>query len=56
MVKAIIKLVLDLDGDGVETKHVDNGVFFDIDNDGFDEKVGWVKGDDGKFLGGVAYV
>ncbi|MBI5900981.1 MAG: hypothetical protein HZB40_17390, partial [Rhodocyclales bacterium] len=44
-------LVLDLDGDGVAidlTHAYDGGrVFFDIDADGFAERVGWVKADDG---------
>ncbi len=41
-------LTLDLDGDGIELSHVyGNNVYFDIDNDGFAEKVGWVDADDG---------
>ncbi|MBK7017789.1 MAG: hypothetical protein IPH39_20130 [Sulfuritalea sp.] len=44
-------LVLDLDGDGVAidlTHAYDGGrVFFDIDADGFAERVGWVNPDDG---------
>jgi hypothetical protein len=44
-------LVLDLDGDGVATDltHAYDGgrVFFDIDADGFAERVGWVNPDDG---------
>ena len=44
-------LVLDLDGDGVapDLTHAysDGKVFFDIDADGFAERVGWVKADDG---------
>lgn len=39
-------LVLDLDGDGIELTSQDNGVYFDLDKDGFAEKTGWVKGDD----------
>jgi hypothetical protein len=41
-------LVIDLDGDGIET--VSQGVskaYFDIDGDLFREKTGWLKGDDG---------
>ncbi|WP_276310304.1 calcium-binding protein, partial [Brenneria alni] len=38
-------LILDLDGDGVET--ADNGVFFDHDGNGFAEFSGWVGKDDG---------
>jgi Ca2+-binding RTX toxin-like protein len=42
-------IALDLDGDGVVgTKHVDNGVLFDIDNDNYAEKIGWIVGTDGQ--------
>ncbi|NRP15406.1 calcium-binding protein [Marinobacterium sp. xm-a-152] len=40
-------LVLDLDGDGVETIGIDQGVYFDHAGDGFAEKTGWVSPDDG---------
>ncbi|ESQ92573.1 beta strand repeat-containing protein [Asticcacaulis benevestitus] len=41
-------LVLDLDGDGVELLGVaSSSVFFDIDADNFNERVGWVSSDDG---------
>lgn len=40
-------LVLDLDGDGIETEGINKRVFFDIDNDGVKEQVGWIKGEDG---------
>ncbi len=41
-------LVLDLDGDGIETSTPEQGgVHFDLDNDFFSEKTGWVKADDG---------
>ena len=40
-------LILDLDGDGVETISVEKGVYFDLDNNGFSEKSGWVSSDDG---------
>ena len=40
-------LVLDLDGDGVETVGLDRGIQFDMDNNGFRETVGWVHADDG---------
>ena len=40
-------LVVDLDGDGVETVSVEEGVYFDHDGNGFSEKTGWVSGDDG---------
>lgn len=35
-------IVFDLNGDGVETTTVKNGVFFDYENDGFAEATGWV--------------
>lgn len=42
-------LTLDLDGDGIELSHMsDQNVYFDIDNDNFAEKVGWVDADDGQ--------
>ena len=40
-------LVLDLDGDGVETTSVENGTHFDHDGNDFAEKSGWVGSDDG---------
>ncbi len=40
-------IVLDLDGDGIETKAIDSGAFFDHDANGFAESSGWVAGDDG---------
>ena len=44
-------LVLDLDGDGVAGDlthaYTDGKVFFDIDADGFAERIGWVNPDDG---------
>lgn len=40
-------LVFDLDGDGVELLSNENGVLFDIDNDGTQDKVGWANKDDG---------
>lgn len=40
-------LILDLDGDGIETISVEDGVNFDFDNNGFAEKTGWVGADDG---------
>ncbi|MEK0427880.1 MAG: hypothetical protein RL001_407, partial [Pseudomonadota bacterium] len=35
-------IILDLDGSGLSTISVDNGVSFDIDNDGQVEKTGWI--------------
>ncbi|MDN3454274.1 vWA domain-containing protein [Psychrobacter sp. APC 3350] len=40
-------LVLDLDNDGIETVHISQGVTFDIDADGDQDKTGWVDKDDG---------
>ena len=41
-------VVLDLDGDGVELVALeDSTAFYDIDGDGYRERVGWVAADDG---------
>ena len=40
-------LVLDLDGDGIETVGLAAGIQFDMNNDGFLETTGWVMSDDG---------
>ena len=40
-------LVIDLDGDGVETNEENSTVHFDHDNNGFAESTGWVGKDDG---------
>ncbi|MBN1214915.1 MAG: hypothetical protein JXA99_05665, partial [Candidatus Lokiarchaeota archaeon] len=40
-------LILDLDGDGIETTSVNNGVNYDFLADGIKEKTGWVGKDDG---------
>lgn len=40
-------LVIDLDGDGVETNKENSTVHFDHDNNGFAESTGWVGKDDG---------
>lgn len=41
-------LILDLDGDGIETTAVNRyGAHFDLDANGFAESVGWVSSDDG---------
>lgn len=45
--KAVSPLILDLDGDGVETLSYTSGIFFDHDGDGFAEETGWVGKDDG---------
>lgn len=39
-------LVLDLDGDGIELRSMEEGVEFDIDNDGKPERTGFVTGAD----------
>ncbi len=40
-------LIIDLDGDGVETISLAHGIHFDHDNNGFAEQTGWVDQDDG---------
>ncbi|HMO06583.1 MAG TPA: calcium-binding protein, partial [Paracoccaceae bacterium] len=41
-------LIIDLDGDGIETVAMsDAGVWFDVDGDRFAERTGWLAGDDG---------
>jgi hypothetical protein len=40
-------LVLDLNGDGIQTITSANGVVFDVDNDGQSEQVGWTSAADG---------
>ncbi|WP_122257040.1 calcium-binding protein [Pseudomonas syringae] len=40
-------LILDLDGDGVETISAKSSVYFDHDGNGFSENSGWVGKDDG---------
>ncbi|WP_276617279.1 calcium-binding protein, partial [Pseudomonas syringae] len=40
-------LILDLDGDGVETISAKSNVYFDHDGNGFSESSGWVGKDDG---------
>lgn len=47
-VTRVSPLVLDLDGDGIELLSYKTGVYFDIDNDGYAEKIGWTKPDDGQ--------
>jgi Ca2+-binding RTX toxin-like protein len=47
-VTEIDPLILDLDGDGVETTRLSQSdVYFDIDGDFFREKTAWVEADDG---------
>ncbi|MDK9726249.1 MAG: hypothetical protein OEL88_15390, partial [Sterolibacteriaceae bacterium MAG5] len=40
-------IVLDLNGDGIETTSVDSSTYFDHDANGFAERTGWVGKDDG---------
>ena len=40
-------IVVDLDGDGVETVRQSKTLHFDLDNNGFAEQTGWVGADDG---------
>ena len=40
-------LVLDLNGDGIQTLSASQGVIFDVNNDGKVEKTGWAAGTDG---------
>ncbi|TBV04491.1 calcium-binding protein [Stutzerimonas kirkiae] len=44
---AISPLILDLDGDGVETLSLSQKIYFDHDDNGFSESTGWVGRDDG---------
>ncbi|MNH50190.1 Bifunctional hemolysin/adenylate cyclase precursor [compost metagenome] len=47
-VQRIDPLILDLDGDGIETIHIDDSnAFFDLDLNGFAESTSWAHGDDG---------
>ncbi|EPJ49289.1 MAG: hypothetical protein OFPII_01710 [Osedax symbiont Rs1] len=43
-------LVLDLDGDGIETTAADGSVNFDHDGDGVKNGTGWISGDDGMLV------
>jgi len=40
-------LLVDLDGDGIETTTLQNGVYFDHDKNGFAQQSAWVGADDG---------
>ena len=40
-------LIFDLNGDGVKTVTLADGVHFDFDKNGFAEKIGWVSAEDG---------
>lgn len=43
-------LILDLNGDGIKTTALTEGVHFDLDNNSFAEKTGWVSADDGMLV------
>jgi len=45
--KTLSPIILDLDGDGVETTNISSGTFFDHDANGLAELTGWVSADDG---------
>jgi Ca2+-binding RTX toxin-like protein/LysM repeat protein len=45
--RLIDPLILDLDGDGIETRSLTDGTFFDHNSNGLAEKSGWVGEDDG---------
>ncbi|WP_137924497.1 calcium-binding protein [Cupriavidus sp. 2SB] len=45
--QTVSPLIIDLDGDGVETVSSADGIYFDHDGDGFAESTGWVGKDDG---------
>ncbi len=47
-VSHVSPLVFDLNGDGVKLSPYTSGVYFDIDNDGFMERVGWASPEDGQ--------
>ncbi|WP_455232985.1 VCBS domain-containing protein [Geopseudomonas aromaticivorans] len=40
-------IVLDLNGDGIETTTLQDGAFFDYDGNGFAEQTGWLNREDG---------
>ncbi|HEY0894901.1 MAG TPA: hypothetical protein VGE32_17690, partial [Cellvibrio sp.] len=43
----ISPIVLDLDGDGIETISIENGIYVDPNEDGIFSKQGWISSDDG---------
>jgi len=46
-IQQIDPLVLDLDGDGIETVSANSGITFDFNGDGLKTGTGWLNGDDG---------
>jgi len=49
-------IILDLDGDGVETTALAAGAHFDHENDGMAEQTGWARADDGLLVRGNAKI
>ncbi|WP_170138706.1 calcium-binding protein [Edaphovirga cremea] len=45
--KVASPIIIDLDGDGIETLPIERGIFFDHNGDYFAENTGWVAPDDG---------
>lgn len=45
--QVVSPIVLDLDGDGIETVGLQSNIYFDHAGDGFSELTGWVASDDG---------
>ncbi len=45
--KIISPIVLDLNGDGIATTNLNNGVYFDHDGNGLAERTAWINGQDG---------
>jgi len=45
--RTISPIVLDLDGNGIATRSVADGTFFDYDGNGFAERTGWATSGDG---------
>ena len=46
-IEVIDPLVLDLNGDGLHTLSLEEGVYYDYLSDGFDRKTGWLSEEDG---------
>ncbi|MCD6619972.1 calcium-binding protein [Aeromonas veronii] len=44
--KTTSPIIIDMDGDGIETLSKDQGIHFDLDNNQFAERTGWVGKDD----------
>ncbi|MHB9119797.1 MAG: hypothetical protein ACYC2R_16225, partial [Burkholderiales bacterium] len=48
--KTTSPIVLDLDGNGIQTRGIGEGAFFDYDGNGFAERTGWVSPSDGMLV------